>query len=123
LLGFFAVVQDCAAQGLRNHRRSGTGAINKLKAGRTVMRKIVLSMALVVVVGGPAAYAQGGASSVPKNSPQPAIRTTPLEAPIGHRQPRISDVPSENNLSDPNNPVNREDAALDKKIKSICRGC
>ena len=32
-------------------------------------------------------------------------------------------VPSEKNLSDPNNPVNKEDAALDRKIKSICRGC
>jgi hypothetical protein len=26
-------------------------------------------------------------------------------------------------LSNPNDAVNREDAALDKKIKSICRGC
>jgi len=30
---------------------------------------------------------------------------------------------SEKNLSNPNNPVNKEDAALDRKIKSICRGC
>jgi len=43
--------------------------------------------------------------------------------PIGHRQPRASDVPSEKNLSDPSSPVNKEDAALDRKIKSICRGC
>jgi hypothetical protein len=45
------------------------------------------------------------------------------EAPIGHRQPRADEVPSEKNLSNPNDPVNREDAALDRKIKSICRGC
>jgi hypothetical protein len=45
------------------------------------------------------------------------------EAPIGHRQPRADQVPSEKNLSDPNNPVNKEDQALDRKIKSICRGC
>jgi hypothetical protein len=32
-------------------------------------------------------------------------------------------VPSEKNLSDPNDAANREDAALDRKIKSICRGC
>ena len=44
-------------------------------------------------------------------------------APVGHRQPRADQVPSEKNLSDPNDPVNREDAALDRKIKSICRGC
>jgi hypothetical protein len=45
------------------------------------------------------------------------------DAPIGHRQPRAGDVPSEKNLSNPNDPMNKEDAALDKKIKSICRGC
>ena len=45
------------------------------------------------------------------------------EAPVGHRQPRADQVPSEKNLSNPNDAVNREDAALDKKIKSICRGC
>jgi hypothetical protein len=45
------------------------------------------------------------------------------QAPVGHRQPRPGDVPNEKNLSDPNNPVNKEDALLDKKIRSICRGC
>ena len=47
----------------------------------------------------------------------------PWPAPVGHRQPRTDQVPPEKNLSNPNNPVNREDAALDRKIKSICRGC
>ena len=46
-----------------------------------------------------------------------------IQAPIGHRQPRASDVPSEKNLSDPNDPLSKENAALDRKIKSICRGC
>jgi hypothetical protein len=44
-------------------------------------------------------------------------------APVGHRQPRVADVPSEKNLSDPNDPLSKENQALDKKIKSICRGC
>jgi hypothetical protein len=80
------------------------------------MRKTVLSMALLVLVGTPAAFAQGGSSTAPKNSPA-------IQAPVGHRQPRAGDVPSEKNLSDPNSAMNKEDAALDKKIKSICRGC
>ncbi len=42
---------------------------------------------------------------------------------MGHRQPRVSDVPSEKNVSDPNDPLSKENQALDKKIKSICRGC
>jgi hypothetical protein len=82
------------------------------------MRKTILSLALMVLVGSPGAFAQGGSSSVPKNSSKPAI-----EAPVGHRQPRVGDVPNEKNLSDPNDPLSKENAALDKKIKSICRGC
>ena len=82
------------------------------------MQKMILSIALLVLIGGPDAFAQGGSSTVPKNADKPLV-----QAPVGHRQPRAGDVPSEKNLSDPNNPVNKEDAALDKKIKSICRGC
>jgi len=33
------------------------------------------------------------------------------------------EVPDEKNLSNPQDQANKEDAALDKKIKSICRGC
>jgi hypothetical protein len=46
------------------------------------------------------------------------------EAPVGHRQPRADQVPSEKNLTDdPNDPINRENAALDRMVKGICRGC
>ena len=80
------------------------------------MRKTFLSIALLVLIGGPAAFAQGGSSTVKKDS-------TVIQAPIGHRQPRVTDVPSEKNLNDPNDPLSKENAALDRKIKSICRGC
>jgi hypothetical protein len=46
-----------------------------------------------------------------------------LDAPVGHRQPRADQVPSEKSLMDPNDPVNKENAALDRMINSICRGC
>jgi len=82
------------------------------------MRKTFLSVALMVLIGAPGAYAQGGSSTVSKNSDKPIV-----QAPVGHRQPRASDVPSEKNLSNPNDAMNKEDAALDRKIKSICRGC
>lgn len=45
------------------------------------------------------------------------------EAPVGHRQPRVDQVPSEKNLMNPNDPVNQENAVLDRMINSICRGC
>jgi hypothetical protein len=81
------------------------------------MKKTMIAIALLMAIGTPSAMAQGGSSSMSKNSGGPP------PAPVGHRQPRAGDVPNEKNLSDPNNPVNKEDALLDKKIKSICRGC
>jgi hypothetical protein len=84
------------------------------------MRRLITSIALLVLIGGPAAIAQsggsGGSSTAVKNQPTP-------QAPVGHRQPRADQVPSEKNLNDPNDPLSKENAALDKKIKSICRGC
>lgn len=81
------------------------------------MKKAALSIALMFLASGPAAFAQGS-SSVSKNSDKSTI-----QAPVGHRQPRVGDVPSEKNLNDPNDALSKENAALDKKIKSICRGC
>jgi hypothetical protein len=81
------------------------------------MRMLITTLALVTF--GSLASAQTGGMGSQTNSAKPPSR----EAPVGHRQPRADQVPSEKNLSDPNNPVNREDALLDKKIKSICRGC
>ena len=81
------------------------------------MQKTILSIALMFLTGS-IAFAQGGSSSVPKNSDKSSV-----QAPVGHRQPRVGDVPNEKNLNDPNDPLSKENAALDKKIKSICRGC
>jgi hypothetical protein len=83
--------------------------------------KLMTTMALFILIAGPVAIAQtgGGAGSPGANSNKPMVP----QAPVGHRQPRADQVPSENNLTDPNNPANKEDAALDRKIKSICRGC
>ena len=86
------------------------------------MRTTILSMALVVLIGGANAFAQGS-SSVSKNSGGASSGGGTMQAPVGHRQPRPSDLPSEKNLSDPNDPLSKENAALDRKIKSICRGC
>jgi hypothetical protein len=82
------------------------------------MRKIFLSMALVSLIGAPTAFAQsgGGSSTAAKNAGPPP-------APVGHRQPRAADVPNEKNIDNPNDLLSKENAALDKKLKSICRGC
>ena len=84
------------------------------------MRNLITTMALLTLIGSPA-MAQtrsNTGSSAPASQSQPA-----RDAPIGHRQPRASDVPSEKNLSDPNDPISKENAALDRTIRNICRGC
>ena len=92
------------------------------------MRNLIMTIAMLALIGGPAAMAQtGGAAGGGANpSVPPAMAPSPGvagSAPIGHRQPRAGDVPSQKNLTDPNDPLSKENAMLDKKIKSICRGC
>jgi hypothetical protein len=84
------------------------------------MNKTIIAMALLLAIGmsSASAIAQSGNSGASKSGSGGV-----LPAPVGHRQPRAGDVPDEKNLSNPNAPVNKEDAMLDKKIKSICRGC
>ena len=83
------------------------------------MRRLITTV--VFLVFGSVAMAQSGnpGSSTSSQNLTGASR----DAPVGHRQPRADQVPSEKNLGNPNDPANREDAALDRKIKSICRGC
>ncbi|MHC4043547.1 MULTISPECIES: hypothetical protein [unclassified Bradyrhizobium] len=85
------------------------------------MKKIMVAASLVVLLGGAAAAQTGGSKG--STSGGSGGTSGVLPAPVGHRQPRAADVPSEKNLSNPNTPANKEDAELDRKIKSICRGC
>jgi hypothetical protein len=72
----------------------------------------------LLLVAGSMATAQTGTKNPSSDKQQ-----GPWPAPVGHRQPRVDQVPSEKDLNNPNNAANRDDAALDRKIKSICRGC
>jgi hypothetical protein len=77
------------------------------------MKKLLVTATFLMLTIGPAAFAQTGNSSSGKQGPWPA--------PVGHRQPRADQVPPEkDNAADA---MKREDAELDRKLKSICRGC
>jgi hypothetical protein len=70
-----------------------------------------------------AAPTQPGGSRNPAAPPSMNVEQQALgEAPGGHRQPRADQVPSEKSLMNPNDPVNQENAALDRML-NICRGC
>jgi hypothetical protein len=91
------------------------------------MRKLITTIALLALFDTSVAIAQTVGLGNP-SSPPPSTNTSPQvlpEAPVGHRQPRAAQVPDEKNLNmgDPNDPINRENAALDRAAKSICRGC
>jgi hypothetical protein len=95
------------------------------------MRKLITTIALLALVDTSVAIAQTAGSrnpAAPPPNPAAPPSTNPdqqllPDAPVGHRQPRADQVPSDKNLMDPNDPVNQENAALDSKIKGICRGC
>jgi hypothetical protein len=89
-----------------------------MRALKMLRTKLIATMALTLLSGGTSAIAQNqGAGS------SGAASSTIPEAPIGHRQPRADQVPPEKNLINPNDLLAKENAILDRKMKSICRGC
>jgi hypothetical protein len=92
------------------------------------MRKLITTMALLALVDTSVAIAQTAGSRNPAahRSTNSGQQLLPGDAPVGHRQPRADQVPSEQSLMDPNGPynreLNRENAAVDRML-DICRGC
>src|ERR1700686_3544197 len=94
--------------------------------GRSIMRKLITTVALLALIDTSVAIAQTAGSrnpSAPPPSTNPDKRSLP-EAPVGHRKPRADQVPSEKNLmGDQNDLINRENEALNRMVKGFCRGC
>ncbi len=72
-----------------------------------------------VVVSRGSANAMALAPSFRPSMPGHETATRPWSAPVGHRQPRAADVPTSASLS----VLDQEDADVDRKISSVCRGC
>jgi hypothetical protein len=72
-----------------------------------------------VVAGGGAAGAS--APSVHSSRAGRETATRPWSAPVGHRQPRVADVPPSTSTSQ--QILDPEDASVDRKIRNVCRGC
>lgn len=92
------------------------------------MRTPIAVIAGLVLLGTSVASAQmgghsgssGSGLSTPANpSVPPSLGVNPgVQAPVGHFQPRRDAVPNENPYVE-----SADEKALDRKIKSICRGC
>src|SRR6202035_2641768 len=67
-----------------------------------------------------AAPTQPGGSRIPAEPPPMTGEQQALgEVSGGHSQPRVNQVPSERNLMNPKDPINQENAALDRRL-DIC---
>ena len=93
---------------------------------RSIVRNLITTIALLALIDTSVAIAQtvgpqNPSAQLPSTNPDKQLLP---EAPIGHRQPRADQVPSEKNLmGNPNDAIDRENAALDRMTKGICRGC
>ena len=81
------------------------------------MRKVTAVALFVLLMVANGAQAQTNPSS-PGNS------GTQNQAPVGHRQPRAADVRDAGaSTSEEEKKTKELDRELDRKLKSICRGC
>jgi len=84
------------------------------------MRKSIPIAMIALLLGASGALAQSKSGTSGPATPSATTSGSIPTAPVGHRQPRASDVPS---AQERNYTESAEDKALDRKIKSICRGC
>ncbi|HRO01086.1 hypothetical protein [Nitrobacter sp. TKz-YC01] len=85
------------------------------------MNKIIAIASFLALIGAPAALAQYGTKDGP--SGLSIDGSSRYDAPIGHRQPRPIDLPPDSRDARDRDRLDPGDAALQRKIKSICRGC
>jgi hypothetical protein len=116
---------DVAAR--RNPDRRALGVARQIEVRRKKM--FIISSARVVVAmvmwaSAPIVHAAENAdrsSSGGINRSAAAIMPPPMQAPVGHRQPRVSDIPA-TTLSPFDLELRRENALVNQRI-IICRGC
>lgn len=92
------------------------------------MPKIVTTTAMLILAGITGAVAQAGVSGQPVIvQPGAAYTTEPTVSPGGpalrQRQPRRGDLSSSAEQTAVQSSVDPAEAALDRKIRNICRGC
>jgi hypothetical protein len=88
----------------------------------TMSKVLAATTVLAVALSACAASAQDAARDRAGITPlAPDSRATPMQAPVGHRQPRISDLPSATRPDD-DRAVSGTRDDTDEKLR-ICRGC
>jgi len=88
------------------------------------MKKLIIATTILTLAGSATALAQSGGSGAGAggvgSTANPSSGKNAIgQAPVGHLQPRPIPGKSESSIDK----IDPADAALDRKIKSICRGC
>ena len=92
------------------------------------MKTLFVMTASLFVLGHSMALAQESQRNLPPKNlrSQPVTQSDSAAglppAPVGHRQPRPSDLPPETGKNDPSR-IDAQDRELDRAIKNICKGC
>ena len=85
------------------------------------MSRLITTLIIFSLIGGTNAIAQ--TTTAPSNAKTAKPSTGVPEAPVGHRQPKKSDIPATEGDKSGLLGSDAYDKALDRKIKSICKGC
>jgi hypothetical protein len=85
-------------------------------------RRSAVISALLLAALGSTAIAQSGQNAAGTGGTSIQGSDSRMQAPIGHRQPRPSDFTNEQRANSIDQ-ISPEDAALNRKLRSICRGC
>jgi hypothetical protein len=80
------------------------------------MSRLITTIVILSLLGGTAAIAQNSGANGKSSASIP-------QAPVGHRQPTKADVSGADAKDKGLLGADADDKALDRKIKSICRGC
>ena len=95
---------------LKRHRMGGAWA---------VAAEVALAVLAAAAIAG-TAWAQNPPDDKPAPPAPGALRSSPLPAPVGHRQPRASDIPPPPPGDASRSTEPRDD--IDERLR-ICRGC
>jgi hypothetical protein len=76
---------------------------------------------MLVVAALVSAMGTVSAQSFHPSLPGKETTTRPWTAPVGHRQPHVTDIPA--TAAAIPDLLDQEDAIVDRKISGICRGC
>ena len=88
---------------------------------RKPRRHVMISSKTLVVMASVTMLTAAPAQSFHPSAIGKETTTRPWTAPLGHRQPHLSDIPMP--IPGSQDFLDQEDAIVDRKIGGICRGC